>query len=102
MNKLFLASLLLAIFLGFVAFYYKNVAIEQERLKDVYCANNQVLIDRVRKIYDDKVATDRTNEELRRAIAEDKNSNFDWTTDISATLPIITLKQLHTNRNTIR
>ena len=82
--------------------YYKNVAEEQEKLKDIYCANNQVLINKVRKIYNDKVETDRTNKELRRAIAEDKNSSFDWYQDISNTNPIIHLKQLHTNRNSVR
>lgn len=102
MNRLLFVAVLMAIFFGLCAYYFKNVAEEQERVKNVYKGNNEVLIRRVRKVYADKVETDRTNEELRRAIAEDKDSDFNWSEDISSTLPIISLKRMHKERSNLR
>lgn len=101
MSKLFFLCVFFIYILTLGLIYYKNVADDERDLKQFYCANNQVLINKVRKIYDDKVATDRENEELRRAIREDKDSSFDWHQDISSTLPIITLKRLYEERNTV-
>jgi hypothetical protein len=102
MGKLFFISLIVAIILGCGAFYYKNVAEEQERLKDVYKGNIELLIGKMKEVYNDKVETDRTNEELRQAIRDDKGSSFNWSEDISSTLPIRHLKQLHKNRASVR
>lgn len=102
MSKLLYILVISVCLLLLVVVYYKHVAEDERELKQFYCANNQVLINKVRKIYDDKLETDRTNEELRRAIAEDKDSSFDWSADISATLPIRTIKQLHKDRSKIR
>ena len=102
MIKAFIISVLVAVFFGFVAYYYKNVAEEQERAKNVYMGNNLVLLGRLKKVYNDKVETDRTNEELRQAIRDDKGSSFNWSEDISTTLPIRHLKQLHKNRASVR
>lgn len=102
MIKAFIISVLVAIFFGFVAFYYKNVAEEQERVKNVYMGNNLVLLGRMKKVYNDKVETDRTNEELRQAIRDDKGSSFNWGEDISTTVPVRTLIRMHKERNTVR
>ena len=102
MGKLFFISLIMAVILGCVAFYYKNVAEEQERLKDVYKGNIELLLSKMKEVYNDKMETDRTNEELRQAIRDDKGSSFNWSEDISATIPIRHLKQLHKNRASVR
>ena len=91
MNRLLFVAILLAIFLGLMAYFYKNQAEEQERLKDVYCANNQVLITRIKKVYDDKVATDRKIRELEQRAKEDLV--FDWNVDISSSPVILELKK---------
>lgn len=102
MGKLFFISLIMAVILGCMAFYYKNVAEEQERLKDVYKGNIELLLSKMKEVYNDKMETDRTNEELRIKIREDKGSDFNWGKDISGTLPIRHLKQLHQNRASVR
>ena len=91
MNRLLFVAILLAIFFGLMAYFYKNQAEEQERLKDVYCANNQVLITRIKKVYDDKVATDRKIRELEQRAKEDLV--FDWNVDISSSPVILELKK---------
>lgn len=102
MKQLLFVAISLAIFFGLVAYYYKNQAEEQERVKNVYKGNNELLIRRIRKVYADKVETDRTNEELRQAIRNDKDNDFDWGKDISGSLPLRTLIRLHKSRNAIR
>lgn len=77
-------AILLAIFLGLVAYFYKNQAEEQERLKDVYMGNNQLLLTKIKKVYDDKVATDSRIKELEQEAIKDKEV-FDWNIDISNT-----------------
>jgi hypothetical protein len=91
MNRLLFVAILLGIFFGLVAYFYKNQAEEQERLKDVYCANNQFLITRIKKVYDDKVATDRKIRELEQRAKEDLV--FDWNVDISSSPVILELKK---------
>lgn len=91
MNRLLFVAILLAIFFGLVAYFYKNQAEEQERLKDVYCANNQVLITRIKKVYDDKLATDLRIKELEERAKEDLA--FDWSVDISNSPVIKELKK---------
>lgn len=91
MNKLIAIALLVAIFFGFVAYYYKNQSEEQERLKNVYLGNNQVLLTRIKKVYDDKVATDLRIKELEERAKEDLA--FDWGADISNSPVIKELKR---------
>ena len=83
-------------------YYLYNDNIYQKQQKAVYNANNQLLIKKIREVYDDKVETDRTNRELREAIARDKASGFDWSQNIGNTAPVVALKRLHKNRNKIR
>lgn len=92
MNKLFLILIGVAVLLGLVAYFYKNQAEEQERLKKVYMGNNELLLGRIRKVYDDKVATDLRIKELEEEAIKDK-SVFDWNIDISNTNVIKGLKR---------
>lgn len=91
MNRLLFVAILLAIFFGLVAYFYKNQAEEQERLKKVYMGNNELLLGRIRKVYDDKVATDRKIRELEQRAKEDLA--FDWNVDISSSPVILELKK---------
>jgi hypothetical protein len=92
MNRLLFVAILLAIFFGLVAYFYKNQAEEQERLKKVYMGNNELLLGRIKKVYDDKVATDLRIKELEEEAIKDK-SVFDWNIDISNTNVIKGLKR---------
>jgi hypothetical protein len=91
MKKMFLILAGVSVFLGLVAYYYKNQAIEQERLKNIYLGNNQLLLTRIKKVYDDKVATDRKIRELEQRAKEDLA--FDWGVDISSSPVILELKK---------
>lgn len=91
LNKILFVATLVAFFLGAVACYYKNVAKEQERVKMVYQGNNTLLLARIKKVYDDKVATDLRNKELEKKAKEDKS--FDWGVDISNSPVILELKR---------
>lgn len=84
MNRLLFVAVLVGVFLGLVAYFYKNQAEEQERLKKVYMGNNELLLGRIRKVYDDKVATDLRIKELEQEAIKDKEV-FDWNIDISNT-----------------
>lgn len=92
MNRLLFVAIILAIFFGLVAYFYKNQAEEQERLKKVYMGNNELLLGRIKKVYDDKVATDLRIKELEEEAIKDK-SVFDWNIDISNTNVIKGLKR---------
>jgi hypothetical protein len=87
-----MVAILLAIFFGLVAYFYKSQAEEQERLKDVYMGNNQLLLTKIKKVYDDKVATDLRIKELEQEAIKDKEV-FDWNIDISNTNVIKGLKR---------
>jgi hypothetical protein len=91
MNKLFFIAAMTAVFLGLVAYYYKNLAEEQERIKDVYMGNNTLLLGRLKKVYDDKLATDLRIQELEERAKEDLA--FDWGVDISNSPVILELKK---------
>lgn len=77
MKRLLFVAVLVAIFFSLVAYFYKNQAEEQERLKNVYMGNNELLLGRIRKVYDDKVATDLRIKELEEEAIKDKEV-FDW------------------------
>jgi hypothetical protein len=91
MSKLFFICVVAIYFLTLGVIYYKNVADEQEKIKSVYEGNNQILISKIRKVYDDKVATDKRIEELEKRASED--IDFDWHTDISSSPVIMELKK---------
>ncbi len=73
MDKILISALLAVMAL---ALYYHAEAERARELGAVYQGNNQVLINKIRKVYDDKVALDKRNAELEQAAAEDKA--FDW------------------------
>ena len=102
MGKLNLILLFCLLFLLQIAYWQKRRADDMEKQKDLYKQNNHVLITRIKKVYNDKVETDRANEELRQAIREDKNSSFNWSENISSTLPILSLKRMHKERSNLR
>lgn len=91
MSKLFFICVGAIYFLLLGVIYYKNTAEEQERIKCVYEQNNQALITKLRKVYDDKVATDLRIQELEKSAKEDVD--FDWHTDISNSPVIRELKK---------
>lgn len=88
MNKFLFISLLA---LCVLVHYYRTVAEYQEKMKDTYKNNNTVLLTKIRKVYDDKVATDLRNKELEKRAKEDMA--FDWYTDISTSPVILELKK---------
>lgn len=91
MNKLFFIAAITAVFLGCTAYYYRNIAKEQEQLKEVYRGNNALLLGRLKKVYDDKMATDLRIKELEERAKEDLA--FDWGVDISNSPVILELKK---------
>jgi hypothetical protein len=91
MSKLFFICVVAIYFLTLGLIYYKNVADEQEKIKSVYEGNNQVLIGKLRKVYDDKVATDKRIQELEKRAKED--TSFDWYSDISSSPVVLELKK---------
>lgn len=81
MYKLFFAVVLLGI-LGGTAVYFKAEAERERVVLAMYRGNNQVLLQRLKKVYADKMELDRKNAELEQAAAADK-TGFDWGFDIS-------------------
>ena len=64
--------------------------------KSVLMANNNLLIDNLRRSYNDKMEIARTNEQLKNAIRNDK-SGFDWHYDLSSNPVLLEFKRLHAN-----
>lgn len=83
-------------------YYLYNDNLYQKEQKAIYSSNNQLLIKKIREVYNDKMETDRTNRELRETIARDQASGFDWHQNIGNTAPVMALKRMHKNRNKIR
>lgn len=75
-----------------VAALYYYVQNEQARRSlAVYYGNNQVLINQVRKVYHDKLAVERRQEELEQA-AKECSLGFDWGFDIGGSPVILRLQ----------
>lgn len=92
MGKLNLILLFCLLFLLQIAYWQKRRADDMEKQKDLYKQNNHVLITRMKKVYDDKVATDLRIKELEQEAIKDKGV-FDWNIDISNTNVIKGLKR---------
>lgn len=86
---------------GTAYFFYKETIYHKNRYA-VSHANNQLLIKKMEEVYNDKLETDKSNNELRNAIEKEKNNCFNWRENISNTNPVITLKRLHADRNKVR
>ena len=78
----YLIPLIIAVVAVFAAWWYKQEANRANALYANSRANNELLINRMRKVYDDKLETDRRNAELEKAAAEDK-AYFDWNANIA-------------------
>lgn len=91
MNKLNIILIFALIFALQVAYWQKKKAEDVEKQKDLYKQNNYVLINRIKKVYDDKVATDLRIKELEERAKEDLA--FDWGVDISDSPVIKELKK---------
>lgn len=86
-----LISLILMLVMGFGIYYYKTIAEEQERQKEVYLSSNKLLICKLEKAYDDKMATDSKIKKLEELAKKDMD--FDWGADISNSMVIMELKK---------
>lgn len=67
----------------------------------MYKANNELLFAKLKREHETNERLSDENESLEKKIAEDK-SGFDWKFNINNTIPVIELRRLHKNRNTIR
>lgn len=65
--------------------------------KNTLQANNQILIDKIKRAYNDKLELSRKTKELE-ALAE-RDVSFDWNADISDTDVVVWLRQ---NANSVR
>lgn len=92
MGKLNLILLFCLLFLLQIAYWQKRRADDVEKQKDLYKQNNQLLLTKIKKVYDDKVATDLRIKELEQEALKDKGV-FDWNIDISNTNVIKGLKR---------
>ena len=92
MGKLNLILLFCLLFLLHIAYWQKRRADDVEKQKDLYKQNNQILLTKIKKVYDDKVATDLRIKELEQEALKDKGV-FDWNIDISNTNVIKGLKR---------
>ena len=92
MGKLNLILLFCLLFLLQIAYWQKRRADDMEKQKDLYKQNNQLLLTKIKKVYDDKVATDLRIKELEQEAIKDKGV-FDWNIDISNTNVIKGLKK---------
>lgn len=85
-----------------VAYFFYKESLYQKNRYIVSNANNQLLLTKMKEMYNEKVETDRTNEELRQAVARDKTDCFNWDTSLGSSVPIVTLKRMHKDRNSLR
>ena len=78
--------------LGCTTFFYKNKANTYKDKYDAVRANNELLEGKIKKVYDDKLETDKRNAELEATAKEDK-SGFDWNADISSSPIVVQLRK---------
>lgn len=85
--------LIIALIAVLAAWWYKQEANRVNALYANSMANNELLINRMRKVYDDKLETDRRRQQLEEEIKKDK-SGFDWNYDLSSNVVLLRFKQL--------
>lgn len=78
----YLIPLVIVVLAVLAALWYKDKARHFEELYTNSQANNELLIKHIRKVYDDKLQTEKRNRELEQAALQDK-AVFDWYSDIS-------------------
>lgn len=76
---------IIAVLAVLTAVWYREDAMRFEALYTNSQANQEHLIKRIRKVYDDKLQTEKRNKELEQAALQDKQDKvvFDWYADIS-------------------
>lgn len=89
------------IFFFFTTYYYRNELSREKQKTHMYKANNELLFTKLKREHETNERLSDENESLEKKIAEDK-SGFDWKFNINNTTPVIELRRLHKNRNTIR
>ena len=72
--------------------HYRQTAINLREQKETYRQNTELLLMRIRNIYDEKIKLEQKTAELEQLATEDKGY-FDWHTDISNTHVIRSLRQ---------
>lgn len=95
MNKILLYvacffAILSGILLGVYKYQSKRID-TLETAKTTLQANNQLLISKMKRAYDDKVEISRKFEELENLAKH--SVNFDWNTDISSDEPTLWLRE---------
>jgi hypothetical protein len=84
MNKILF---LICLFCTGIAYLLYQDNLYQKEQKAIYSSNNQLLIKKIKEVYNDKMETDRKIKELRDEAKKDKSS-FDWNYNI-ANSPVI-------------
>lgn len=75
-------SILAAFFSVMYGFYYKDKSNTLEMKNNALSANNELLIRKVKKSYEDTLEISKRNAELEEMAKQDKDV-FNWNTDIS-------------------
>ena len=89
------------VFLALGAFYLKNeLDIANEQLTHTR-ANNEVLINTVKKEHQNALDASREKQELEKEIQSDK-SGFNWNADISNNNVVRSLKRMHKDKGKLR
>jgi len=72
--------------------FYRQEMLSYQKQAEIYHQNTNVLIARVRRIYEEKIKLQQDNQALEQATEQDKGY-FNWYTDISRTEVIKRLRQ---------
>ncbi len=91
MKQVILMICLLAIMILTIG-YYREKAIKSQKQNEIYQQNNTTLLNKLRRVYDEKIQLEEQNLELEKRAKEDKTF-FDWNADISNSAVIRQLRQ---------
>jgi len=80
------------ILLSFGIWYYRQEMLNNRQKADLYQQNNHALINKIRKVYDEKILLEQQNKDLQASAEQDKNY-FDWHRDISQSHVIRRLRE---------
>ena len=101
MKNLILILIGICTVLFFTTYYYRTELSEEKKKTCMYKANNELLIDKIKKEHEINERLSDENKSLEKEISKDK-SGFDWKFNINDTPPVIELRRLHKNRNKVR
>lgn len=91
MKKIIVIIVAFLILVSLTRYYYREAQTQKIKAEN-YRHNNNILLDKVKGLYNEKITLERQNETLAKAAAKDKNY-FDWHFDISHTAVIKQLRQ---------